>query len=81
MQCVQQFIIDFLAERGVVLGNEEMASVDFIEAGVIDSFETLNLFMSLDDAFGVRINPTQMIDTRLRTLDGLAGFVAERMNG
>lgn len=81
MQRVQQFINNFLAERGVVLSGEEMASVDFIGAGVIDSFETLNLFMSLDNEFGVRINPAQMVDKHLRTLDGLARFVAEHMNG
>lgn len=80
MQGVRQFINDFLAERGVVLSDKEMASVDFIEAGVIDSFETLNLFMSLDDKFGVRISPSQMVDKHLRTLDGLAEFIARRMN-
>lgn len=78
MDTVKRFICDFLTERGAMLDEEEMATTDFVEAGLIDSFETLNLFMSLDEEFGVRASPTDMASPRLHTVDGLASFVRER---
>ena len=80
MDTVKRYIHDFLAERGTMLTDEEMATTNFVEAGVIDSFETLNLFMSLDEEFGVKVSPTEMASHRLQTVDGLATFVRERMS-
>jgi acyl carrier protein len=79
VNAVLDFIIGFLSERGVLVDRESAAGMYYREEGIIDSFEVLNLFMSLEEEFGVKVSPKDMLNDSLKTVDGLAAFIAERM--
>lgn len=56
-QAVEDFLRQFLLERGVVLP-EDWQSFNFISAGVLDSFEILSMIVSLETHFALTVPAT-----------------------
>jgi acyl carrier protein len=73
-QCVVEEVFDGRPIPG--------GAVDLIDAGGLDSFDLLRLFMSMEDEFGVMWPPDQMSRFReLRTLDHVRDAVAKELLG
>ena len=50
--------------------------IDLIDSGLLDSFALIELFSELED-LGIKIYPTRVDRTRLRTVKGIEELIAE----
>lgn len=46
--------------------------VDFIEEGMLDSFDVVNLVSDLDDAFGISIDGVDILPENFATVESIA---------
>lgn len=56
---------------------EQAETVNFFQAGMIDSFGVIELIDALEQEFGVQLTEAQFQDRRFPTIAGLAEIVRE----
>jgi acyl carrier protein len=49
--------------------------VDFIEEGMLDSFDIISLISELDDAFGIIINGEDVIPENFSSVEAISGLL------
>ena len=49
--------------------------VNLLEAGYIDSFEVVNIVMEIEDAFGIEIDPEDIIPDNFQTISSIVSLV------
>ena len=54
------------------------ANEAIISSGLVSSFQLVDIALYVEDAFGVRIDDTELNSTFFDTLDQLAGFIEAR---
>ena len=68
-------IIDIIIR---ITGYEELRDcpdADLIDEGILDSLAFINLIVSLEDEFGIEIQPTQIPGSTWRSVDLITGLV------
>ena len=50
---------------------EELLRLDYLESGLIDSFGLIQLFLYIEEEFGVSLKSEDIEDLNLRTIGGL----------
>lgn len=73
-----EFIISYLSERGVVVSLDDYVGLNFIDGGMIDSFEILSLVISIEAEFRIKILPYELAQEANKTVDGLARLVERK---
>ena len=71
-----QWIRDFVSRRAGGLP-ESASTLNYLEAGLIDSFGVIEMLAEIEDRFGVALNETHFEDPRFVIMEGLAQIVAE----
>lgn len=56
-------------------------SVDFIEDGLLDSFEIVNLVSELEEKFPIEIRGTDIVPENFTSLDMISALVAKYQEG
>lgn len=51
------------------------SSTNFIEDGMLDSFDIVTLVTDLEDAFGISIDGEQVVPENFSTIDGIVNLV------
>lgn len=51
--------------------------INFIESGMLDSFDVISLVTSLDDEFGISINGTDILPENFSSLDSIVGLISK----
>jgi len=74
----QEFVINYLIERGAMLDEDNWRSYDFVSSGVIDSFETLSFLLVLKETFSVDIMPEDFIDNDYKCLGNLVDYINKK---
>jgi hypothetical protein len=80
MEVVLSFVIGYLSDRGVMITDQNYVGYCYYENNTLDSFELLALFTSIDQQFGVKLSPEEMLSDQLKTVDGLVSYIADRMS-
>jgi acyl carrier protein len=75
-ETIVTFLHSFFAERGVILPNH-WAKFNFIQAGVLDSFEILTLIVSLETHFSLTIPAEMLADPENAELGRFASALQE----
>lgn len=57
------------------------STTDLIDGGLIDSVGFMELFLLLEDEFGIQIELDDLDLDHFRSVDRLASFVIEKQNG
>ncbi|NKC18136.1 hypothetical protein CWC29_004665 [Pseudoalteromonas sp. S4498] len=70
-----EFFHTFLLARGVAVKSEQLQSFNFMESGLLDSFEMLSMVMQIETDFGVRLTPEQMLRPGSATVGGLIDVI------
>lgn len=70
-----EFIISYLSERGLDVSLKNHVGLNFVDSGMIDSFETLSLIVGIEEGFGIKILPHELTQEANKTVDGLARLV------
>jgi len=75
MQKIIDWLKDYFAARCSL--PEKVETINFFEAGMIDSFGVIELIEVLEKEFGIQLTETQFQDRRFPTIAGLAEIVSE----
>lgn len=67
-----EFMHQFIIERGHNLSEKDMMQCSFKRDVALDSFEILTLVMNIEVKFGVRLEPSELLDP---TTDTFGGFI------
>ena len=78
MESIEQFLLEFLEERGVDTSPAELMDQNLAQEQILDSFGMITLFAAIEDEYGIQITPVDMLDEDNKTLSGLARFIAGR---
>lgn len=68
-------ILEDTCETDEIFEDYEM---DLIEAGYLDSFALLNIIVNIEQKLGVRLQPTDIQKTDVRTVNSFIKFLANR---
>ncbi len=72
---VREFVINnFLFGDGASLQDDK----SFLDSGIIDSTGMLELIMFLEQTYGIRIEPEEMLPENLDSVDRVAAFMAKK---
>ncbi|MGH9930354.1 MAG: acyl carrier protein [Pyrinomonadaceae bacterium] len=71
-----EWIREFVSRRAGSLP-ENASTVNYLEAGLIDSFGVVEMLGEIEERFGVALNETHFEDSRFVIMEGLAQIVAE----
>lgn len=80
MDKVLGFIVSYLSDRGVDVSMDNCIGLNYMEDGIIDSFETLTFMMNIEEEFGIKITPVEMVNENNKTIDGLAKLIINKIN-
>lgn len=72
---VKEFVVEYLVERGADLDDQNYDDYDFLKSGVIDSFETMAFLLSIEEIYGVRIEPDDFLNKELRRVSKLVAYI------
>ena len=73
-------IIEYISEH-VADGIEVSHESNFIAEGLLDSFATLSLIMTLESEFQIKFTPIELANPQLQLVSGLARCVSNKMKG
>jgi D-alanine--poly(phosphoribitol) ligase subunit 2 len=75
---VKQAVLAFFEERAPLPGaNEtEQLAVGYLDAGLLGSMAVVELVVTLEDRFGVRLEPEDMQSVDFRTVGGVIEVVS-----
>lgn len=74
---LESFFSQFLAERGVVIDKQSLRNFNFMQSGLLDSFEMLSMVMQLETTYSVTLTPEQMLSDDCATVGGLIKVLVE----
>jgi len=76
---IQKFIMNYIhdhaARQDIVLDR----ATNFVESQLLDSFAILNLIMTLESQYSVRLEPQELADPGLQTIHALAHIIHEKI--
>lgn len=75
------FFLRFLLARGVELDAQKLADFNFVESGLLDSFEILSMIIELETEFGLSLSPEELSDTQHASVGGLMTTLLEKASG
>lgn len=80
---IARFLIAMLEKKGPVPGANDAERLDYryLDAGHIDSLGLIRFIMDIEDEFGVTLGPEDTESDEFRTVGGLAGIVAAKLDG
>ena len=72
----KQAIVVYLEEKGEIQGDseEEKMTFNYLEGGLIDSFEIIEMVMRLESDFDIQFTPANMRSEEFRTVGGLVAI-------
>jgi acyl carrier protein len=59
----------------------ECLGVDLVENGVIDSADFMELFLFIEEAFGIQVEAADLVLENFRTVDQMTAFVLSKVAG
>ncbi|MBS1159860.1 MAG: uncharacterized protein H6R15_2279 [Proteobacteria bacterium] len=76
---IRQFIIQLLLEKGPLPSATPIGDYSYLDSGHIDSLAFIKFVFRLEEQFGIQLAESDIVSPRIRTVDGLAGLIAERL--
>jgi len=73
-------VIDLLEKRGPVPegSEQERREYCYIDAGHLDSFNTIQFILEIEELFNIVLTPEDTTSDKFRTVDGLIQIVEEK---
>ena len=78
MSEVKDFLLDYFKERFDDIG-DNLAGVDLIEDGYIDSMALYSFVAKLEDQFDIQFSDEELLSHEFRKLDTLAKLVEKKI--
>lgn len=78
LDVVREFILEYICLENHLDDSPVGITINFIEQGLLDSFATLNLIMSLELKFDVKFSPLELANKEMRIVENLAQLVVQK---
>ncbi len=78
MSEVKEFLLDYFKERFDDIG-DNLAGIDLIEDGYIDSMALYSFVAKLEDQFDIQFSDEELLSRDFRKLDTLAKLVEKKI--
>jgi acyl carrier protein len=65
--------------RSKKFGDEELFSVDYVDKGLIDSFQIVELITKLESHFGIKFSSEDFTSEEFKTLKGISTLIEGRI--
>lgn len=75
---IHNHIIGHISAQSGLAPAKIIAECNFVAEGLLNSFSTLTLIISLEAAFGVRFDPVELADESAQTVGGLVCIVVRK---
>ncbi|WP_440055625.1 acyl carrier protein [Pseudoalteromonas sp. T1lg65] len=72
------FFEHFLESRGVTVSDQQLLAFNFVQSGLLDSFEILSMVMQLETEFGVSLSPEELSAQQNATVKGLIDTLCQK---
>ena len=72
-------IIEVLCEICGAEPEDLEGDMELFDEGILDSFGVISLFVELEDAFGIKLDPTEVERSVISTPNKLVAYVLERL--
>ena len=69
---IEQFVLGYLPAD---IETEALATVNFIDSGLLDSFGILSMVMDVESRFSIKLSPEKLLDPKVKTVEGLVLLV------
>jgi acyl carrier protein len=75
---VKRVILDFIAQHNPIPGDteSEQLAVAYLDEGLLDSMAIVELVLTLEESFEIRLEPEEMQSEEFRTIGGLIDVVS-----
>ena len=57
----------------------QLRDLNYVDSGVIDSFEILSFIMEIQNEFEIKLTPEDLQEERIKTIGGIAGMIIEKL--
>jgi acyl carrier protein len=65
------FFKEFLMERGIELIKDNLDDFNFVDSGLLDSFEILTMIIAIETEYSLVVLPDELLDSNNSTVKGL----------
>ncbi|NVK17395.1 MAG: acyl carrier protein [Methylocystaceae bacterium] len=80
MNTIEQFIFDYISDHTPDLNEPLSRSTNFVECGLLDSFEILNFIMTIESEFNIKFQPQELANPDIRVISTLADVISHKMD-
>jgi acyl carrier protein len=70
-------IIREMSKKSKDIDDEELLNMKFLDEGLIDSFQIIEMITRIEEVFGIRLSTDKITSRDFRTLKGVAKIVEE----
>ena len=77
---IKEWLIDWFAQHSSldVEGIKAVATANYMEQGIIDSFSFVMLISDIDDEYGITFTNDDFLNPNFMNIEGLAKIIEER---
>ena len=76
---ILSYVLNNLSARGATIPTNGVEDFNYIDSGVIDSFEILSFIMEIQNEFEIKLTPEDLQEDRIKTVGGIASMIIEKL--
>jgi acyl carrier protein len=78
LEDIEQFVLGYLPQG---YEEQDLAGLNFVDSGLLDSFGILSMVMDIESRFSVKLTPAELLNDDSKTVGGLARLIASKCVG
>ena len=75
LEDIEQFVLGYLPQG---YEEQDLAGLNFVDSGLLDSFGILSMVMDIESRFSVKLTPAELLNDDSKTVGGLARLIASK---
>ena len=79
MNRIEEFIAEYIQREYTIADDEDILSLDYMEAGYIDSMGLLQFVATLEDEFGIEFTDEELAGCEIKVVGSLAKMIEGKM--
>ncbi|MBT4079569.1 MAG: acyl carrier protein [Candidatus Marinimicrobia bacterium] len=74
---IEQFVLGYLPAD---IETEALATVNFVDSGLLDSFGILSMVMDVESRFSIKLSSEKLLDPKAKTVKGIVSLIINEIN-
>ena len=76
---ILSYVLNCLSARGATIPTNGFEDFNYVDSGVIDSFEILSFIMEIQNEVEIKLTPEDLQEERIKTVGGIASMIIEKL--